>query len=166
MCLISWIFPHQSMNNKNNKKGDDEDFIGTPVIWQKGIRNAFNEQNLFFTGQCTMSSLAMLLNTLFYKAWFFGAFYHWCIWLLLAVRNINPILCYSMWCYFVLYICSNMLCYIYKKNWVFTLSVKDPSVKSDEILPWWRIFFTDENICLRNFLPTNIFYRRIFFTDE
>ena len=36
-----------------------------------------------------------------------------------------------------------------------TLSVKNPSVKSDEFLPWWRIFFTDE-----------IFYRRIFFTDE
>ena len=33
-----------------------------------------------------------------------------------------------------------------------TLSVKNPSVKSDEFLPWWQIFFTDE-----------IFYRLIFF---
>lgn len=41
------------------------------------------------TRQCTMSSLAMLLNTLFYKAWFFGAFYHWCIWLLLAVYYLS-----------------------------------------------------------------------------
>jgi len=36
-------------------------------------------------GNCTMSSLALLLNTLFYKAWFFGAFYHWSIWFLLLV---------------------------------------------------------------------------------
>ena len=48
-----------------------------------------------------------------------------------------------------------------------TLSVKNPSVKSDEFLPWWRIFFTDEICCWRNFLPTvfflptNNFYRRI-----
>ena len=41
------------------------------------------------------------------------------------------------------------------KQFSSTLSVKNPSVKSDEFLPWWRIFFTDE-----------IFYRRIFFTDE
>ena len=26
---------------------------------------------------------------------------------------------------------------------------------SDEFLPWWRIFFTDENFCRRNFLPTD-----------
>ena len=43
---------------------------------------------------------------------------------------------------------------------LFTLSVKNPSVKSDEFLPWWRIFFTDKILCQRNF------YRRIFFTDK
>lgn len=36
-------------------------------------------------GKCTMSRLALLLNTLFYKAWFFGAFYYWSIWLFIGV---------------------------------------------------------------------------------
>ena len=47
-----------------------------------------------------------------------------------------------------------------------TLSVKNSSVKSEEFLPRWRIFSTDENFCRRNFLLTNFFNRRIFFTDE
>ena len=47
-----------------------------------------------------------------------------------------------------------------------TLSVKNPSVKSDGFLPWWRIFFTDEIFCRRNFLQTYFFYRQIIFTNE
>ena len=31
-------------------------------------------------GECLMSRLALLLNTLFYKAWFFGAFFYWAMW--------------------------------------------------------------------------------------
>ena len=47
-----------------------------------------------------------------------------------------------------------------------TLSVKNPSVKSDEFLPWLRIFFTNEIFCQRNFLPTDFFYQQIIFTNE
>ena len=36
-----------------------------------------------------MSRLAMLLNTLFYKAWFFGAYYYWTIWMFIGVRFFN-----------------------------------------------------------------------------
>lgn len=37
---------------------------------------------------CVMSSVATILNTLFYKAWFFGAFYYWSIWAFIATYMI------------------------------------------------------------------------------
>ncbi|XP_065668272.1 probable lysosomal cobalamin transporter isoform X2 [Hydra vulgaris] len=42
-------------------------------------------------GHCIMSRLAIILNTLFYKAWFFGAFYYWSIWLFIGVYYIGLI---------------------------------------------------------------------------
>ncbi|XP_057313979.1 probable lysosomal cobalamin transporter [Hydractinia symbiolongicarpus] len=40
------------------------------------------------SGDCVMSSVATILNTLFYKAWFFGAFYYWSIWAFIATYMI------------------------------------------------------------------------------
>lgn len=38
-----------------------------------------------FLDECTMTRVSLLLLRFFYKAWFFGAYYYWAMWVFLAV---------------------------------------------------------------------------------
>ena len=47
-----------------------------------------------------MSRIATLLNTLFYKAWFFGAYFYWATWLFIGVYFLGLLggLCRAVYC--------------------------------------------------------------------
>lgn len=51
-------------------------------------------------GECMMSRIATILNMLFYKAWFFGAYYYWAIWAFLGFYFLGLLvnLCRTFYC--------------------------------------------------------------------